>query len=157
MKRLFAALILCSASPVFAQNTAPEFVKAAGASDTYERQSSQLALQTTKDAKVRDFATMMLKDHANSTQMVAKAAREAGISPTPPALMPDQAQMIAQLRSATGAARDRLYVTQQKAAHQKALALHQGYARSGDKAPLKAAAAKIAPVVEHHLEMLQAM
>lgn len=132
-------------------------MKAAGASDAYERQSSQLLLQTTKSAKVREFATMMVKDHANSTQMVVKAAKDAGVTPAPPALMPDQAQMIAQLRSATGAARDRLYVTQQKTAHQKALALHQGYARSGDKAPLKAAAAKIAPVVEHHLSMLQGM
>ena len=157
MKRYLVALALCAASPVLAQTTASDFVKAAGASDAYERQSSQLVLQTTKNAKVRDFATMMLKDHANSTQMVAKAAREAGVTPTPPALTPDQAQMIAQLRGATGAARDRLYVTQQKTAHQKALALHQGYARGGDKTPLKAAAAKIAPVVEHHLGMLQGM
>ncbi len=158
MKRYFVAAALCVASPALAQPaTAPDFVKAAGAGDLYERQSSQLVLQSTKNAKVREFATMMVKDHTNSTQMVAKAATQAGLKPKPPALMPEQAQMIAQLRGATGEARDKIYVTQQKAAHQKALALHQGYASKGDKAPLKAAAGKIAPVVEHHIMMLQGM
>ena len=58
---------------------------------------------------------------------------------------------------ATGTERDALYVTQQKEAHQMALALHQGYAANGTSAPLKAAAAKIAPVVQSHIDMLNGM
>ena len=63
MKRYVFAAALCLASPALAQPaTAPDFVKAAGAGDLYERQSSQLVLQSTKNVKVRAFATMMVKD-----------------------------------------------------------------------------------------------
>ena len=68
-----------------------------------------------------------------------------------------QSQMVAKLRAAHGTARDSLYVTQQKAAHQQALMLHKNYAANGSVAPLKMAAAKIAPVVQSHIDMLDAM
>ncbi|WP_436425917.1 DUF4142 domain-containing protein [Enterococcus faecium] len=48
-------------------------------------------------------------------------------------------------------------MTQQKAAHARALALHRGYAANGTAAPLKAVAGKIAPVVQTHLTALQSM
>ena len=38
-----------------------------------------------------------------------------------------------------------------------ALDLQQNYARNGRELPLKMAATKIVPVVEHHLGMLQKM
>jgi putative membrane protein len=155
---IFAAIPFALAAPALAQTMpAPAYVKAAGAGDLYERQSSQLVLQTTKNAKVRSFATMMLKDHANSTAMVTKAATQAGLKPMPPMLTPAQQKMIADLKAQTGAARDTAYISQQKQAHEQALALHSGYAKNGDAAPLKAAAAKIAPVVEHHIMMLKGM
>ncbi len=145
------------ASPAVAQATSPtEYVTMAGASDLYERTSSQMVMGT-KDAKVRQFAQMMIKDHTKSTNDVKAAAKQAGVTPPPPTLKPDQARMVAELRQARGEARDRLYITQQKAAHQKALALHQGYAQTGTAAPLKAVAAQTAPVVQHHLEMLNGM
>lgn len=156
---LIAATALVLATPLAAQGTKPAdfYVKAAGAGDLYERQSSQLVLETTQNAKVRQFATMMLSDHANSTKMVTDAAMREKLKPMPPKLMPAQEQMIAQLRSAKGAARDTAYLMQQKKAHQTALELHRSYAQSGSSTPLKAAAAKIVPVVQHHIEMLQAM
>lgn len=145
------------ASPAVAQATSPtEYVTMAGASDLYERTSSQMVMGT-KDAKVRQFAQMMIKDHTKSTNDVKAAAKQAGVTPPPPTLQPDQARMVAELRQARGEARDRLYITQQKAAHEKALALHQGYAQTGTAAPLKAVAAQTAPVVQHHLEMLNGM
>ncbi|PXA97082.1 hypothetical protein DMC47_15650 [Nostoc sp. 3335mG] len=65
--------------------------------------------------------------------------------------------MVAELRAKTGVDRDRIYLTQQRTAHQQALALHTGYAQSGTAAPLKTVAAATAPVVRHHIEMLQGM
>lgn len=147
------------AAPAMAQapTTPTGYVAEAGASDLYERQSSQLVLRTTTDPKVRSFAQMMLSDHAKSTAKVKAAAARAKVKAPPPKLMPEQASMIAELRAQTGTARDTAYVTQQKTAHQKALALHRGYAESGTAVPLKTVAAGIAPVVEHHIEMLNAM
>jgi putative membrane protein len=111
-------------------------------------------LKSTKDPKIRSFAQMMVTDHSKSTAEVKAAAQASGLKPKPPALDAKKSAMIADLSKATGSARDKLYITQQKAAHQEALSLHQGYASTGDKPTLKAVAAKIVPVVEHHIQML---
>lgn len=156
---MLAAVASFSATAAMAQGApAPaDFVKQAGASDLYEQQSSKLVLATTKDPKVREFATMMVSDHMKSTAMVKSAAMESDVKPMPPKLMPEQATMIADLKKAKGPARDAAYVEQQKMAHQKALALHSGYAETGTAPALKAAAAQIVPVVQHHVDMLAAM
>lgn len=151
----FASLI---AAPALAQQMTPgAYVAAAGASDMYEKTSSQLVLQSTSDPKVRSFAQGMIRDHAKSTAMVKAAAAKAGMKPKPPMMTPAQKDMVAQLRTASGTARDRAYLTQQQTAHQQALELHQGYAAAGTAAPLKTTAAQIAPVVQHHIDMLKGM
>lgn len=106
---------------------------------------------------VKSFAREMIKDHTDSTAKVKAAARKSGIAVAPPKLDPAQAQMLSKLRAAHGTARGRLYVSQQKMAHQQALALHGGYAEHGDRPALKAVAGDIAPVVQHHIEMLAGM
>lgn len=160
MKKIFAAgaLALLAATPAFADvMPAAKYVKAAGASDLFERQSAQIVLETTTDPKVRDFATMMLTAHTESTAEVKAAAKRGRVPVAPPALMPPQAEMIAQLRDETGPARDATYIAQQKAAHGQALAVQQAYAMDGKVQPLKMAAAKIVPVVKMHIAMLKAM
>jgi putative membrane protein len=144
-----------AASPVIAT----AYVAEAGRSDMYEIQSSKLALSSAASAPVKDFANMMLADHAKSTQMVMAAATQAGMAPppTPPVLDARREALLDQLRSATGADFDRIYKHQQLLAHREALALHQGYAASGDSAPLRGAAAQIVPVVQQHLATLTSM
>lgn len=162
MMRHPAILIACAgsalavASPSFAQ-AAEDYVRKAGAGDLYEKQSSQLVLKTTKNPDLRNFAQMMVSDHSKSTADVKAAAMKSGLKPKPPMLDADKKEMIARLTASTGQQRDAMYVTQQRTAHAEALALHQGYAQSGGKALLKAAAAKIVPVVQHHAEMLDKM
>lgn len=160
MKTLFPLLIAATAfaTPAAAQVMTPaEYVATSGASDLYERQSSALVLETTRNPAVRSFATMMVKAHQNSTNDIVAAARRARVPVTPPALTPTQAEMIAQLRAETGASRDAAYVAQQRAAHGQALAVQQAYAASGTAAPLKAVAAKVAGVVQSHIGMLMKM
>lgn len=153
MPVIIAALFV--ALPVAAHAETPSaYVAAAGASDLFEQTSSKLVLQTTRDAKVRSFATMMVQDHSKSTGMVKAAAAKSGIKAAPPQLTADQQAKIASLTKATGTARDQLYWQQQKAAHSMALQLHQTYASTGTAAPLKATAAQIVPVVKHHIDML---
>jgi putative membrane protein len=155
---LAAALATFAAAPLVAQTTdSATYVAKAGAGDLYERTSSQLVLRSTKDPKIREFATMMIRDHAKSTADVKKAATAARVRVPAAKLEPAQANMVAELRAKTGAERDRTYVMQQQTAHGQALALHTGYAASGTAAPLKTVAAATAPVVQHHIEMLQGM
>ena len=160
MKLSFLALsaAMLVAAPAAAQVMSPaEYVMAAGASDLYERQSSQLVLQTTADPRIRQFAQKMIADHTKSTAQVKAAAQRSRVRVGPPMLMPAQAEWIAQLRAEQGPARDRAYIAQQKASHNQALNVQQAYAMEGTAAPLRAAATKIVPVVQHHVEMLRAM
>ena len=77
--------------------------------------------------------------------------------PTPPMLSPMQSTMIANLSKVSGTARDQMYIEQQKAAHNQALALHEEYSGNGTAAPLKAVATNIVPVVKSHIQMLASM
>lgn len=158
IKFVLAGASLALAGPALAQAMSPsEYVMTAGASDLYERQSSELVLQTTQDADVRSFAQMMLTAHRKSTADVKAAALRSKVRVAPPKLKPAQAEMIAQLRAETGPARDAAYIAQQRTAHNQALAVQQAYAASGTAAPLKAVAAKIVPVVQEHIAMLMKM
>ena len=146
------------ALPAAAQVMTPgEYVMTAGASDLYERQSSQLVLQTTADPAIRAFATMMVTDHARSTADVKAAEMRSKVRAAPPMLNPAQTELIAQLRAESGPARDAAYLAQQKASHNRALAVQMAYADEGTAAPLKRAAGMIVPVVQHHIEMLKGM
>lgn len=74
-----------------------------------------------------------------------------------PKLTPLQMELIAQLRAETGAGRDLRYIAEQRAAHGQALEVQKAYAMEGTAPLLKAAAAKIVPVVQHHIHELMAM
>lgn len=150
---VIASLLALMPAAALAQSPA-DYIARAGASDLFEQTSSKLVLRSTKDAKVRTFATMMVQDHAKSSAMVKAAAAKAGMKVAPPQMTDEQKSRIATLTKAGGPARDKLYWEQQKSAHAQALALHQGFAATGTAEPLKAAAAKIVPVVKHHIELL---
>ncbi len=158
------ALAACSTTPppapVDFSNPlmAPGYLAQAASSDQFEIQSGQLALQATQNPSVQQFATMIIRDHTNSTQMLMAAASAAHVPPPPPGMMPAQQAMIDQLRAAgTGYAFDRTFQQIQIAAHQQALALHQDYAARGDVPALRATAGEIVPVVQNHLAMAQAL
>jgi len=114
-------------------------------------------LQSTTDPKVRSFAQMMIEHHARSTADVKAAAARSRVNAPAPKLNPLQTEMVAQLRAEQGPARDAAYIAQQKAAHGQALNVQKAYAMDGTAPRLKAAAAKIVPVVQSHIEMLKTM
>jgi len=148
-----AAAITADATPTAAM----PFVMKAGASDRYEIQSSQLALQKAHSADVRQFGQMMIEHHSMTTQQVTAAAEAAGLIPPPPQLEPHQARMIGELQPLSGADFDRAYLRQQRIAHEMALALHGNYAERGDTPSLRQAAAAATPIVRQHLERIRAM
>ena len=159
MKLMFGAMALL-ALPTMASAqmmSASTYVMKAGASDLFERESAKLELASTKNADLKTFANQMITDHTTSTDDVKAAAMQAGMKVAPPHLDAKQTQDLAKLRGAKGMARDKLYVMQQKAAHQDALMVQQGYATNGTVEPLKMAAGKIVPVVQSHIAMLSSM
>lgn len=154
-----AAPSLASAQPTAASAAAKAtgttaYLTEAGASDKYEIQSSELALQKSKNAGVRSFAQMMIDNHKQTTQTLVKAASSAGITPPPPQLTAQQKKMIGQLQGLSGTQFDAAYIKQQRTAHDMALTLHRTYSQKGDVPALRTAAAGAVPIVEKHREHL---
>ncbi|WP_375391981.1 DUF4142 domain-containing protein [uncultured Sphingomonas sp.] len=137
--------------PPEAKTSAAAYVMAAGASDQFEIQSSQIALQKSPHASTRRFAQTLIADHQKTTAATIKAAKKAGMNPPPPMLDPGAQPSIAELQNASAGDFDRLYFGQQGPAHQAALDLHQSYAASGDQAPLRMSAKAAVPIVQKHL------
>ncbi|MGK9204254.1 DUF4142 domain-containing protein [Sinorhizobium meliloti] len=155
IKIAVAAAFLAGAPYVYAQQmSSEEFVTMAASSDMFEIQSSQLAMQNSKQDGVRQFAEMMVADHTKAGQELKAAAGEAKVT-VPTQMIEKHAAELEKLKNAQGEQFDAAYVQAQLAAHQEALKLLQSYAQGGDSAPLKAHAAKTAPVVQGHLEHAQ--
>lgn len=137
---------------------APGYMAQAASSDMFEIQSGQLALQSSQNAAVRNFANMIIADHQRSTQMLMAAAQSVHVPPPPPAIMPPQQAMLDQLRAAgSGPSFDMAFQQAQISAHQQALLLHQNYAAQGDVPALRAAAGQIVPIVQMHLQQAQSL
>lgn len=163
MKRTLIALATlglaaAGTTAVAAQAPMPaEFVAKAAASDMFEIDSAHL-METSHNALVKRFATQMVADHTTSTHLVGAAAKADGVRVEKPSLSVKQRTDLTALKAIPeGKTRDDLYVKQQRAAHDDALALMQAFAGSGGAPHLKATAAKIVPVVEKHQAMLTRM
>lgn len=136
----------------------PDYITAAGQSDQFEIQEGDLAMKMGKNPAVKNFGRMMVTEHKKTTDALMFAVQGAGAgTATPPALRSDQTAMMDELRAAQGDAFDRLYVSQQLAAHNEALQVHTSYAANGDDPKLKAAAKKTAPIVQSHINTLNKM
>ena len=149
-------------APVTAEDAAvPQgaqaFVNSMAAGDMFEIESSKLAATMAKSKEVKDFAAMMVKDHTDSSAKLK--ALTAALTPpiaVSPMLDPAQEADMAALRSA-GAQFDQLYLRQQTAAHEKALALLQGYGANATVPELKTFATQLIPKIEEHLTKVRAI
>jgi putative membrane protein len=160
MKLFFlgAATAMLLATAAGAETPTPsQFVRKAGASDMFEIDSARLMV-TSKNPAISTFATQMITDHSKSTKMVKTAARADHLMVKRPSMSIGQRTDLTALKTVpAGKTKDDLYVKQQKAAHDDALALMQDYASNGGSRHLKMTAGKIAPVVEKHQSMLATM
>lgn len=140
-----------------AAREAQAYLHHGGAGDVFEITTSMIALQKSQDPQIRAFASMLIADHTMLTNTALAAAKAGGVMPPPPELSPQQKAMIGQLLASAPGSFDRTYLQQQVPAHQMALQLQQGYARSGDVASLRAAAGAAVPKVQQHLAEAQTM
>src|ERR1700740_443241 len=98
---------------------APGFLAQAGSANEFEIESSQLALQASQNAAVRNFANVLIADHMQLGQQVGAAAASARLQPPPSTLLPAQQAALDQLRAAgAGTSFDMAYQQSQISAHQ---------------------------------------
>ena len=163
-----AALSLAVGAPVLAQPppapstaAAPstsDFITAAAQTDDFERQSGRIAEHSSHRQRVRTFGAMMVADHTKTTEHLKAAIHKAGLTAPSPHLTNIQIQMLNALRlSIAKPLFDHTYIDQQVSVHRQALALMQSYAEHGENATLRAAAANIVPIVQHHLAVAEAI
>lgn len=138
------------------QASTEAFVTNAAISDAYEIEAGKIAQAKGKNAAVKAFGKMMVAEHTRMSGEMAPLVAAAGKT-LPPGLDERRKGMIDNLNAAAPADFDAVYLSQQEAAHTEALDLMNGYAKDGNDAGLKAAAAKAAPMVQAHLEKVKAL
>ncbi|MCR5879689.1 DUF4142 domain-containing protein [Phenylobacterium sp. J367] len=133
------------------QMTTAAFVTNAAISDMYEIEAGKIAQQKGQSAGVKDFGKMMAADHTAMSNEMKPLVAAAG--QTPPAGLDERRKGLIDNLNAAGAADfDKVYLSQQEAAHNEALTLMKGYADNGEDAGLKAGAAKAVPKIQAHLD-----
>ena len=138
--------------------TGQEFADTAAKSDAFEIAEAKLVEMQSKSPALKHFAMMMMKDHHQSTALIKQAAGEASPVITPDATLSDSLNSkIADLKKLQGDDFGHAYIDQQIDAHKDALALMSNYAEKGEVASLKAAAGKIKPKVQMHLDAIKAI
>jgi putative membrane protein len=137
-------------------NSANAYVTNAAIGDMYEIESSKLALKKSSSAAVKKFAQQMITDHTATTAKLKATIKQAGLTLTPATeLDARRAGMLDNLRSASAADFDKVFLDQQTAAHQEALTLHSDFAEDGDNDALKKLAGETTPKIQHHFDMVK--
>ena len=136
----------------------PTIVAIFDAANTWDVETSQIALKKSRNKEVRRFAQMMVRDHRAVRQLGRDLAHKLHVTPTPPgkdfALYKDHVDAMETLRHAKGAAFDRAYIDHEVAYHQAVIdAVTTQLLPATQNAELKALELKVAPNFQAHLAM----
>ncbi|HEY4325367.1 MAG TPA: DUF4142 domain-containing protein [Mucilaginibacter sp.] len=142
-----------SAMPM-ASNPDSTFANKAAMGGMAEVALGKLAASKTTNAKIKDFANMMVTDHGKANDELM------GIAKTKNMMLPmnvdsDHQKKMDDLSAKTGTDFDKAYVDAMIDGHKKTLDLMNDEAKDGKDADLKAFAAKTAPVVQKHLDAIK--
>jgi putative membrane protein len=134
-----------------------QYVEAMANGNMFEIESSQLALQKSRNARVRRFAQHMIDEHTRMSTELSTAVRSTGPNLTVPTAMDQRHQAgLQDLQNArAGRDFDRMYMTAQVNAHNEALVVNQNYAQVGDDPALKQLATNTIPTIQEHLDQAQ--
>lgn len=131
------------------------FASTVAMSDMYELAAARLALKRGEGTPIREFAQMMITDHTASSKALKDAIAASGQTLSlPDNLDAEHQAQVDILNSLNGPDFDREYISQQTAAHRKALGQLKAYAGSGDTAELRQFAQSTIPTIQKHADWL---
>ncbi|MGY4385701.1 putative membrane protein [Pedobacter sp. UYP24] len=130
-----------------------DFAKKVAVGGMAEVAFGKMAQEKGMSTKVKDFGKMMVTDHSKANEELMEIAKKQNIA-LPAGLDEDHMKKMEELKSKTGADFDKAYVDAMVGGHQKMLALLQDGAQNCKDSALKDFAAKTAPVVKSHLDMI---
>lgn len=154
---LFSIFGLCVSAQIpqpDPDTTAVHFLTVASIGNLQEISASQQAMQKAKNADVRSFGQMMVKDHGDAEQKLLALIKSRGYQLSPAAtggILPDL-----NLKNA-GDKFDRLYVHGMVVNHRNTVETFQRYATTGKDPAVKAFAAQMLPTLKAHLARIKAI
>jgi putative membrane protein len=153
MKTKLTLAVLAGAMAATGAVAAPPqvFLRQAGMTDNSEIELGGLAQARGASNMAREAGRMLQADHRASQAAAAPLLRRYRI-PAPVGVLPEARAEMRRLQRLRGPAFDRELATFNITAHQRAIALFQAQARSGDRDTAAFARAQL-PVLRHHLQM----
>jgi putative membrane protein len=133
-----------------------EFAMKAASGGLAEVQAAQLAEQRAASPQIKQFAQRMITDHTAANTELQQIAKQANISLPAQPTGKDAAEG-QKLRGVTGTAFDQAYAQGQLQDHRETAELFQKEASSGQDPALKAFAQKTLPILQQHLQMVEAL
>jgi len=134
----------------------PEVAHVAVTADNIDIDLGKLALSRTKDSEVKNFASMMVRDHTGVNEKAVALATKLGVTPkdnpVSQALEAGAKEAKAKLDPLKGADFDRAYIEREITYHQAVLdALNQTLIPTTENAELKGLLTQVKPAFEAHL------
>lgn len=133
----------------------PTIVAIFDAANTADIETGTLAAERASSKEVRDFGTMLARDHKQVRQLGRDLAKKLGVTPTPP--KDDQgaknhAAAMATLRGLNGPAFDQAFLQHEAAFHKAVIdAVTSTLLPAVQNAELKALVVQVAPAFEAHM------
>jgi len=117
---------------------------------------AKVALQKATSPKVKEFAQMMITDHTKANMEMMALAKTKNITlPTAPSA--EHQKMVADASAKSGADFDKKYVDDMVADHKEDVSLFKKASTDCKDADLKAFATKTLPVLQSHLDHINAI
>lgn len=133
-----------------------DFVTLAAQSDMLEIETSKLAIATSDNPKIKQFAEKMIKDHTEASSALMALVEGGKVKATLPTnLDRPHKEQLDKLAKLSGNEFTKEYGAFQVSAHKDAVSLFERYSKEGDNADLKAFAGKTLPHLQMHLKMAE--
>jgi len=117
---------------------------------------SKLAQQKATNAKVKEFAAMMVMDHSKANDELKTLAKTKNIT-LPDSVSNDKKATMQDLAKKSGKDFDKAYVSQMVDDHKKTISLFEDGAKNLKDADLKAFATKTLPTLKEHLTKINSI
>ncbi|MBE5319461.1 DUF4142 domain-containing protein [Pedobacter sp. MR2016-19] len=130
-----------------------KFTTQAAVGGMAEVELGKMALEKSSNPQVKEFATMMVKDHGMANTELMAIAKQKNIT-LPSTVDDEHKKKMEDLSKKTGADFDKAYVSAMVDGHKSTLKLMEDESRDGKDADLKSFATKTAPIVQSHLVMI---
>lgn len=135
--------------------TRHQFSTRAAIANMYELEAARIALQRSQREDVKEFARTMIADHEKIGSELTSFLGATNSPQMPPDKLDALHQtLIDDLNRAGGGEFDRLYIKQQKLAHQEAITLFTTYRNVGRDDGMRNLAGLALPVLKKHLNMV---